>query len=127
MPRVRRPSGLRISDRSRRVRASCLPLVLAFGAVAGCRAHAERPAGPTPIVLVSLDTLRADRVGTYGYTGGSTPNLDAFAKESVVFDLAYSQSSQTLLSHGSVFSGRYPSELGGLQGARTLTSSTPLL
>ena len=81
-------------------------------ALAGCStAHStDAPKGSPPIVLVSMDTLRADRLGVYGNPGGLTPNLDKFAKEAVVFDGAYSQAIQTAPSHASVFTSRYPSE-----------------
>ena len=63
-----------------------------------------------PIVLVSLDTLRADRLGAYGNPDGLTPNLDRFASEAVVFDHVYSQAIHTAPSHGSVFTSRYSGE-----------------
>ena len=66
------------------------------------------------IVVVSLDTLRADRLGAYGSARGLTPNLDRFAAESVVFETAYAQANETLYSHASLFTSRYPSELDRL-------------
>ncbi len=71
------------------------------------------PAGPPNLLLVSLDTLRADRLGVYGNADGLSPNLDAFAAEGVTFTSAYSQSTVTGPSHASVFTSRYPSELSG--------------
>ncbi len=62
------------------------------------------------MVLVSMDTFRADRIGAYGNPDGLTPNLDAFAAESVLFEDAYSQAVQTAPSHTSLFTSRYPSE-----------------
>lgn len=81
-------------------------------ALAGCStAHSTpAPAGSPPVVLISMDTLRADRLGVYGNPDGLTPNLDKFAKDAVVFDGAYSQAIQTAPSHASVFTSRYPSE-----------------
>lgn len=64
----------------------------------------------TPIVLVSLDTLRADRLGCYGNPGKLTPNLDAFAAQGTLFEHAYSQTTTTAPSHASLFTSRYPSE-----------------
>ncbi len=84
--------------------------VLAAGLV-GCAPAA--PAGPPDIVLVSLDTFRADRVGAYGNPDGLTPNLDRFAQEAVVFTRAYAQSTTTGPSHASMFTSRYPSEIAG--------------
>jgi arylsulfatase A-like enzyme len=71
------------------------------------------PACNTPIV--SLDTLRADRLGAYGNTDGLTPNLDHFARESFVFTHAYSQATLTAPSHATLFTSRYPSEEAGPQ------------
>jgi arylsulfatase len=62
------------------------------------------------VVLVSLDTLRADRIGAYGNADGLTPNLDRFATEAVLFEHAYSQATTTAPSHASLFTSRYPSE-----------------
>ncbi len=64
------------------------------------------------VVLISLDTVRADHLGTYGYEKETSPNLDRFAKRSIVFENAISQSPWTLPSHGSIMSGLYPGRLG---------------
>ena len=79
----------------------------------GC-AGDPAPVGPAPIVLVSLDTFRADRLGVLGNPRGLTPNLDAFAAESVVFSHAWSQADSTSMSHASLFTSHYPSELGDI-------------
>ena len=75
------------------------------------RAVFERPidAGG-PVILVVIDTLRADRLPVYGYTAGRAPVLAAFAREAVVFDRAYAHAPQTLPSHASMFTGRLPFE-----------------
>ena len=85
---------------------------------------AERP--PSVLVL-SLDTLRADRLGVYGNPDGLTPNLDRLAGESVLFEQAYSQAPETLFSHGSLFTSRYPSELGRLSYSTALPEEVPTL
>lgn len=73
---------------------------------------ASPPGGRPSVLLVSIDTLRADRLGAYGNGRGLTPNLDAFAREAVVFEQAWAQANVTSMSHGSLFTSRYPSELG---------------
>jgi len=73
-----------------------------------CAVDAQEPTPKPNIILISLDTLRADRVGG---PDGLTPNLDLLAQESWTFRKTYAQSTETLFSHASVFSGRYPSEL----------------
>lgn len=65
-----------------------------------------------PIVLISIDTLRADRLPAYGYTRIRTPHLDRLATDAVVFEQAYSHSPQTLPAHTSILSGRLPFEHG---------------
>lgn len=67
---------------------------------------------PSPVILISIDTLRADRLPIYGYTDGRTPAIDALARDSVVFDSAWSQSPQTLPAHTSILTGRLPFEHG---------------
>lgn len=66
----------------------------------------SRPEGPNVIVLV-IDTLRADHVGVYGYGRGTTPNIDAVAKNGLVFSRAISQASWTKPSMASFLTGQY--------------------
>jgi len=64
---------------------------------------------PTPnILLISLDTLRADHVGCYGYQRDTTPYLDAFAKEATLFETVVAPAPWTPPSHASVFTGLHP-------------------
>ena len=65
-----------------------------------------------PIIFISIDTLRADHLPVYGYRNVSTPAIDAFARDGVVFDRAYAHSPQTLPSHASILSGHLPFETG---------------
>jgi tetratricopeptide (TPR) repeat protein len=65
-----------------------------------------------PLVLISIDTLRADHLPVYGYSKVRTPNIDALASQSVVFDRAYSHAPQTLPAHTSILSGALPFEHG---------------
>lgn len=65
-----------------------------------------------PIILISIDTLRADRLPAYGYTGTQTPSIDRLARDGVLFENAYSHSPQTLPSHTSILTGRLPFEHG---------------
>jgi arylsulfatase A-like enzyme len=69
----------------------------------------EEDAGPQQIILISADALRADHLGTYGYFRNTSPSLDAFAKESIVFENAISQANWTLPSFASLFTSLYPS------------------
>lgn len=66
------------------------------------------------IILISIDTLRADHVGAYGYGRDTTPNIDHFAKEAVVFMETASTAPKTLPSHASIFTSLLPSHHGAL-------------
>src|SRR5437773_6005263 len=60
------------------------------------------------LVLVTIDTLRADRLGCYGYSKIETPNLDKLAKKGILFENAVCQTPLTAPSHASMFTGTYP-------------------
>jgi len=68
--------------------------------------------GERNVVLVSLDTLRADRLGAYGYPVATSPNLDRFAREGFFFEEAVSQAASTGPSHMSLFLSLYPTVHG---------------
>jgi arylsulfatase A-like enzyme/predicted Zn-dependent protease len=70
-------------------------------------ALAETPVPPN-IILITLDTTRADHMGFLGSDRGLTPNLDALAHQSVVFTHAYSQAPFTAPSHATILTGTYP-------------------
>jgi choline-sulfatase len=81
--------------------------------IGGSRDGAARPgplASPQPpdILLITLDTTRADRLGSYGYSGAATANLDRLARDGVRFDRALSPVPLTLPAHASVLTGRDP-------------------
>ncbi|MDP6934941.1 MAG: sulfatase, partial [Myxococcota bacterium] len=82
---------------------------------------------PEGIILVSIDTLRADALSVYGAPAGSSPFLEKFASEAVVFEHAYSQSNETLFSHASMFTSRRVTALGELTYDLTITDQTPSL
>jgi arylsulfatase A-like enzyme len=65
-------------------------------------------ANPPSIILITLDTVRADRMGFLGSKRGLTPQLDKLAGQSVVFERAYSQAPLTPVSHATILSGTFP-------------------
>lgn len=72
-------------------------------------AAAPASGGKSPnIILITLDTTRADRMGFLGSKRGATPNLDGLAKESIIFTRAYSQAPLTPPSHATILTGTYP-------------------
>jgi len=60
------------------------------------------------VVIVSIDTLRADHLPAYGYTAGETPHLDRFRKDAILFENAYTHAPLTLPAHVSLFTGTLP-------------------
>src|SRR6185295_13651010 len=101
---------------SRPLRFTFILFLAALGttlaAVGGWRyARASAPLSG-PIVVISIDTLRADHLPAYGYTKVKTPAIDALAADGVVFERAYSHAPQTLPAHTSLLSGRLPFEHG---------------
>src|ERR1700723_2928598 len=66
----------------------------------------------TPVILISVDTLRADHLGAYGYKSARTPNIDSFARNGTLFAQAESQIPLTLPSHTTLFTSSYPFETG---------------
>src|SRR5712664_5000725 len=79
-------------------------VVLLFLGLSPTAAQAEAP----NIILITVDTTRADRMGFLGSKKGLTPNLDALARQGVVFEKAYSQAPLTPVSHATIFTGTYP-------------------
>ena len=78
---------------------------------AGCRGP-KAPSGPFNLLLLTLDTLRADRLGCYGYPQAETPHLDRLASESVRFEEAISPVPSTLPSHATILTGLFPQAHG---------------
>jgi arylsulfatase A-like enzyme len=77
-------------------------------AASALAANVPPPKRPPNIVLITLDTTRADRMGFLGSKRGLTPNLDALARQSDVFTRAYAQAPLTPTSHATILTGTYP-------------------
>ncbi len=71
-----------------------------------------RQPDPPPIVLISIDTLRSDRLAAYGYDAGATPAIDRLARDGIVFERAFAHVPLTLPSHASLFTGLLPPDHG---------------
>ena len=82
--------------------------LLGAGLAGACRRRLDRP----HVLLMTLDTTRADRLGCYGYSGATSPSIDMLASESVLFTHAIAPSSWTLPSHASLFTGKFPQSHG---------------
>src|SRR5213594_1324823 len=86
-------------------------LALLAGALAACTGRVKREAG-LDVVLVTIDTLRADALGASGNPAAATPWMDRLAREGVRFERAYAHNVVTLPSHANILSGRYPLQHG---------------
>src|ERR1035438_48734 len=97
--------------------------------LAACAASAQSlPKPPLNVVLITIDTLRPDHLGCYGYKSIKTPNIDALAAEGTRFDHAFAVVPVTLPSHSSMLTGTYPM-LSGMHdfSANKLSPQQPTL
>ena len=101
------------------------PLLLVVAALLAACGHA-RPARPN-VLLISLDTLRADHLGCYGYERDTSPFLDRLASESILFERAFTPAAWTLIAHMTMLTGLYPLQHGVVQDELALSPEFPLL
>jgi choline-sulfatase len=90
---------------------------LAAASLAACRSQPAAKTSPAdiagrPIILVTIDTLRADRLGAYGSAKGLTPTLDRFAQGAARFTAAVTQVPLTLPAHATILTGLHPAKHG---------------
>jgi arylsulfatase len=102
-------------------------VILALAALFSLSCHRQAPR-PRNVILLLVDTLRADRLGAYGYGRGTSPNLDAFARGAVRFGAARSQAACTFPSVNSILTSRWPAAfLGQPDRALGIPPGTPSL
>ena len=120
MPRTAERTTPQRSSTRRPLHIAAVGALLA-GAIAcggprqSARGDAATSAAPPPTrgyVVISIDTLRADHLGCYGYTKPTSPFLDELASRATLFEQAYAQYPSTLVSHMSMFTGLHPREHG---------------
>lgn len=92
-----------------------------------CKYNASPITSRPNIILITINSLRADHVGAYGYMRKTTPHFDQFAKENVFFSTAFSTSSWQMPSHGSILTSLYPSEHGAVHINNKLTDKCKTL
>ena len=92
----------------------------------GCEKTHPAPSSPH-VVLISVDTLRADHLGCYGYFRPTSPRLDRFVEECVKFERAETPINQTLPAHASMLSSVLPREHGAVGNRFKINTGTPLL
>ncbi len=118
-----------VAARRRRMRAFWIALACAGAALLLlARLRVEEPEGsvrsasaPRNVILIGVDTLRADHLGAYGYRRHTSPNLDRFARESLVFERCITPTPRTTQAVASLMTGRHPVH----SGVRTLLDDLP--
>jgi arylsulfatase A-like enzyme len=90
----------------RRFLGISLAVGLAASALVFAPGCSKKPA--LNVLVITIDTLRADHLGCYGYSRPTSPRMDAFAGSAAVFEKVFCQSPETLPSHTSIFTGLYP-------------------
>ncbi|MEO5894169.1 MAG: sulfatase-like hydrolase/transferase [Vicinamibacterales bacterium] len=114
------------------MRAS-VALVVVCLCIAGCSgASPEQKSAPPAaaaqnLLLVTIDTMRADRVGAYGDRSARTPTVDAIARRGVMFANAFAAAPITLPSHASLMTGRYPAGHGSRHNGMRIDLAVPTL
>src|SRR4051794_5040108 len=116
-----------LAPRRRVPRVARLSAALFIAALAAIgpfgRAQQRRP----DVLLITLDTTRADRMGFLGSTRGVTPSLDAFARTATIFTRAYAQAPITTVSHATILTGTYPPTHGVDELGAPLGASVPYI
>ena len=108
------------------IRASVLLACFSVAAtLCGCVEGA--PARPRNVLVISIDTLRPDVLGCYGYERATSPTLDLLAAEGALFENAFTTSPWTLPAHASLLTGLYPRHHGARQERRALRGDVPTL
>ncbi|MCD4750227.1 MAG: sulfatase [Thermoanaerobaculales bacterium] len=111
MSPIKAPKALPLPHSSKPHHLPATGLCLLLLAV-GCTPSRPLPSHPHPIIIVDIDTLRAGHLGCYGYHRNTSPNIDAFADEAVLFEWAFSQAPNTPPSQASILTGLYPGTHG---------------
>jgi arylsulfatase A-like enzyme len=109
-----------------------LSLILTLLLAASCSREpaappSNPPESPRSVLLITIDTLRADHVGAYGYAAARTPAIDALARGGTRYDHAYATAPITLTSHASLMTGRLPPGHGARDNGMRLDLKTPTI
>ena len=106
----------------------CLAAVLLLFGLTACAKSTDSGAPRPNLLLITLDTTRADRLGCYGYAAAKTPVLDALAARGVVFEQAYTPAPMTLPAHATLMTGLLPPQHGArVNGMHELPADVPTL
>src|SRR5262245_44530150 len=102
-----------LSQRSRTVQSICLIVLAAL--MAACAGGGPAPTTHRNVLLITVDSLRADHLGSYGYTKAESPNIDSLAAHGTLFARAVTPVPESAPAIASIFTGLYPA----LHGVRT--------
>jgi arylsulfatase A-like enzyme len=119
-----------IRDHSRsfpRIAVPGLVALLVLGGGCSGETAPQEAAAPRNLILISIDTLRADRLGAYGYDRATSPAMDALARRGVRFETAIAEAGWTLPSHVTLMSGLPPALHGATVPTRKVSAEVPLL
>ena len=124
--RSRRPlvgcpqTPMRFPQSSSRTLSTSTALALLLTAACGREVEKTIPVVERPnVILISIDTLRPDHLGCYGYSSPTSPNLDQFCEDSIVFEQAVAHAPSTLHSHASILSSLLPHHHQATWGGKT--------
>jgi len=106
---------------------AALAFLIAYALRQGRISVEPAPAAARHVLLITIDTLRADRLGSHGYAAARTPILDALARRGTRFARAYATAPLTLPSHASMMTGRYPPDHGARHNGIALRTDVPTL
>lgn len=118
--------GIQEAMNRRTPRLGWLIILTMVCGVSGC-ARTPLPFDSPPILIVDIDTLRADHLGCYGYSRSTSPNIDAFADEAVRFEWAFAQAPNTPPSQASILTGLYPTTHGRIGNQQKIAEDAPRL
>ncbi len=109
-------------------RAGCRAIIALIALVIfpACVSCSKEPSRQN-VLFITIDTLRADHLGCYGYPRNTSPSIDALAEKSIVFDNCVSQATSTLPSHASIFTSLYPPAHGVVNNIVGLSKDVPSL
>ncbi len=130
---VLRPAGgsitVRMRKKNNRLRGALLKSALALACLCLCAVSpaCSDKAPRQNVLFITIDVLRADHLGCYGYPRETSPAIDAFAEKSVLFENCISQSTSTVPSHASIFTSLYPPSHGVITNVARLSDEIPSL
>ena len=107
--------------------AACLLTAAASASAADLSPSAPKVEQPPNIVLIAVDTLRADHLHCHGYKRRTSPHIDRLASQGVLFERCYSVASWTLPSFASLFTGLLPMAHGVMEAGQTIPPGVPTL